>query len=221
MDPGERKGWSEIISAADIDRHMAENGQAQVIAELLYEMLQSVPVMKPGKILFAGAGTGQLIDYVSLEPLADVTVVFSDLTDRFRPRLEQRLAPFRTLHWQWKQDDIERTQLSGPFDAVMISMVLQHVEWTRAIDSIVSLTPKIIYVVEQRNDRGGHAVTKSRELAPSIRTFAEVANPALVPESQLTEKLNGAGFVKMLHLERPVPDDKTLFGLVYNRQANS
>lgn len=221
MDPGERKGWSEIVLAADIDRHMAENGQAPVMAELLCEMLQAMPVAKPGKILFAGAGTGQFIDYVSPEVFADFTMVFSDLTDRFRPLLEQRLAPCRTLHWQWRQDDIERTQLSGPFDAVVISMVLQHVEWTRAIDSIISLVPQKMYIVEQRNDRGGHAVTKSRELAPSIRTFAEVANPALVPEPLLTRKLQGLGFEKALHLERAVPDDKTLFGLVYNRQANS
>ncbi len=215
MDPGEKAGWTQIVSAEDLDRHMADNGQAEAIANIFFKMFQSVPVAKDSLLLFAGAGTGQIFDYISPEKFFDFNLLFSDLSNQFLLALQKRLKSFPSLRWKWVQDDIENTVLSQTLDGVFVSMVLQHVEWEKAIHSIARLQPNKIYIIEQRNDRGGHAVTKSRDLAPSIKKFSEVANPTLVTESKLTEKLKELGFVKSLYLERSVQDDKTLFGLTY------
>ena len=42
MDPGERKGWMEIITVDDLDNHMAAIGQAEANAGIVNKCLPNI-----------------------------------------------------------------------------------------------------------------------------------------------------------------------------------
>lgn len=57
MDNALRHAWRRLITAADLDDHMAQFGQARANAELLQSILDSSAREKPVNLLIAGAGT--------------------------------------------------------------------------------------------------------------------------------------------------------------------
>ncbi len=65
MDERLREAWTTIIQAEDYDAHMCAVGQAQANAGLVLELFRERPPHRGAKILFAGAGTGQMFDFVA------------------------------------------------------------------------------------------------------------------------------------------------------------
>jgi len=64
MDPELRRASTEIVTAEDYEEHMASIGQAQAAAELTQQLVQSASLRPGSRITIAGAGTGQMFDFV-------------------------------------------------------------------------------------------------------------------------------------------------------------
>src|SRR4051812_33774201 len=109
-----REAWASV-NAGDYDAHMAAVGQAEANAHLVRRVLADHPPAGP-RLVFAGAGTGQMFDYVSPDFLRPFEVTFTDISRPLLARLAQRLrdvAPDWSAHRE-AVDDVEDTRLSGP-----------------------------------------------------------------------------------------------------------
>lgn len=218
MDANLRKAWTEVITVEDLDRHLAAVGQAEVNAGLLVEMLSESSLPAGAELLIAGAGTGQLFDYADVAALAPYRLTCTDINGEFLAALEARLRKTPGLRASVRVDDVEATELHGPFDAVAAILLLEHIEWRKGITALARLDPEWMYLVIQRNEGAPDPLTPKRDLAPSIRQFGAMARPALVSEPDLTAFLAESGYAIHRRYERPVPDEKTMVGLMARRR---
>ncbi len=62
MDKGEKIGWTNIITADDLDTHLIDIGQAKVNASIVAQMLTDFPLNNNATLLIPGCGTGQIFD---------------------------------------------------------------------------------------------------------------------------------------------------------------
>src|SRR6266480_2448898 len=115
-----RDAWSRTIKAEDYEAHMAAIGQAQANAALVAEYLQAQPPSRHASLLFAGAGTGQMFEYVPPEILLPFNVTFTDINAGYLNHHEQ--LAFRQL---------------------------AHVEWRAALATLCKLTERELFVVIQ------------------------------------------------------------------------
>jgi hypothetical protein len=220
MDRYLREAWTRIVLADDLDTHMAAVGQAQANAALVEMMMTTGEAPERRTVLFAGAGTGQMFDYVNDSFLAPYHVTFTDINAAFLERLRERLAG-SSLKYETVVDDIEDSTLSGRFGTAVVVLVLEHVEWQKALRSLAALQPEIIHLVVQRNPPDqDNAITPGRTLPPSIARASEKAHPLLVDPEAIRSLLEGEGYVLVRCFERPVPDAKTMIGLTFSRQAD-
>jgi hypothetical protein len=217
MDPNLREAWTGIVTADDYDEHMRAVGQAQANAALVEEMVTAGPEPARSTLLFVGAGTGQMFDYVSPAFLAPYRLTFTDINAAFLERLRERLA-VSGLDYEAVVDDVERPALVGPFGAAVVVLVLEHVEWRKALDGLAALRPEVLHLVVQRNPPGlEEAVTPGRVLPPSLARAAETAHPTLVDPEEVASYLRGHGYALVARREKGVPDDKTMIGLTFAR----
>ena len=114
---------------------------AEANAFLLRDLLEGVA----GRVLIAGAGTGQMFPYLPADFLAACQVTCSDVNPVFLERLRERFA------CQTVVDDIEDSRLLPGFAAIAVVLVLEHVDWRRALDSLVRLQPEQLVLIVQRN----------------------------------------------------------------------
>lgn len=91
-----REAWLTYIDPDDYETHMAANGQAQANASLVDEFFRDTRPPVGSSILFAGAGTGQIFDYVRAEMLAPYDVTFADINPVFLARLTARVQSIRS-----------------------------------------------------------------------------------------------------------------------------
>ena len=220
MDSNLRKGWTEIITADDIDRHLKDIGQASVNASLVSEMLTAFPTKPHSKFLVAGAGTGQMFDFVPPKIFQGHEVTFTDINPVYLERLTARLGNDPNgFRYKTLADDLERSKLVGPFDAALIVLVLEHIDWHRGLVTLLSFQPENLYFIIQRNDPGSETINAKRDLAPSIQEFAKIATPTLVPQAHLLEYIEAHGYKLLKSFERVVPDQKTMIGLVAEKKV--
>src|SRR5579883_144987 len=92
MDAGLRRAWTEIVTPEDYEAHMLAVGQAQAAAELTRHVISTAAPAPGARIVFAGAGTGQMLDWLDPDMLRPYRLTFSDLNPVFLARLQQRLA---------------------------------------------------------------------------------------------------------------------------------
>ncbi len=191
---------------------MARIGQAEANAFLLRDLLEGVA----GRVLIAGAGTGQMFPYLPADFLAACQVTCSDVNPVFLARLRERFA------CQTVVDDIEDSRLLPGFAAIAVVLVLEHVDWRRALDSLVRLQPEQLVLIVQRNPADvAAAVTPGRLPPGTMRVFAGEAPPHLIPVPELVELLNARGFTLLREDARAVQDGKSMRGLVFTREPQS
>jgi SAM-dependent methyltransferase len=206
-----REAWTTRVTAEDYEEHMSRIGQAEANALLLEEMLRDVPA--GARVLIAGAGTGQMFGYLPADFLAGRQVICSDVNPLFLAKLRGRFA------CQTVVDDIEDSQLTPGFGAIAVVLVLEHVDWRRAVESLCRLQPERLVLIVQRNPADVSAAVTPGRLPPgSMRVFAEETPPHLVPVGELKEKLGGLGFEVVREEARAVQDGKFMLGLVLRRQ---
>ncbi len=171
MESDLRRAWISVVRASELDRHMAGNGQAQANARILGEMLAAMALPPGARILMPGAGTGQFLDYMDISLLRPLQVVFTDINAEFLKVLEKRLKRSGDLRARVEVDDCEQPAVHGPFEAMLTALLLEHVDWPKAVEAFAALQPRFLAFVIQRNEGDPNMVATSRKLAPSIEAF--------------------------------------------------
>lgn len=204
-----REIWREHIDAGDYERHMAAIGQAQANAELLADLFRDHAPPAGARLLFAGAGAGQCFDYFSAPALARYRLTFTDINPIYLQRLAVRLGDleFRTV-----VDDIEATTLEGGFDLAIVILVLEHVDWRKAVEGLARQAARVFTVI-QRNP----AEPPPSRLEGSLAVFRE-SPPRLVDRGELIAEFEGRGFRLWRTAERAVADAKTMVGLDFRQE---
>jgi len=131
---------------------MAKVGQAQANAQLVADWLHHSRPKLNSSVLFAGAGTGQMLDLLPPEILFPYRVTFTDINSEFLKRLESRLKNQQAgLHFRVLVDDVERSNLPTDFTLAIAVLVLEHVDWHQAVASLCRLSTSKVFVVIQQN----------------------------------------------------------------------
>jgi len=215
---GLREAWTKLIQAEDYDAHMAAVGQAQANAALLAELFERRPPRQGSKVLFAGAGTGQLFDYISPEFLNPYGVTFTDINAEYLKRLAGRLTGKTRFEFAIVVDDIEASQLHGTFELVVAILVLEHVEWRKAIAEMCRLASHRVFVVLQEDPANMPSAMKpSRPPIGTMRVFTEL-NPHLVPQAEVVAEFTRHGFELAHSSAREVLDAKKMVALEFEKR---
>jgi hypothetical protein len=213
--PSLREAWTRIVQTDDYETFMASIGQAQANARLVSAMLPA----EPGRVLFAGAGAGQMLEYLDPAALAMHRLVFTDINPAFLVRLEQRLRAAGLSEFETVVDDLENTALSGPFDVAVVVLVLEHIDWRRGVASLVKLHPgRCNIVIQQNPPEMASAVTPGRVPPGTMGVFVE-ARPRLVVREELLEAMAEHGYVLDGERVEEVADGKRMVGLSWTRDV--
>jgi threonine dehydrogenase-like Zn-dependent dehydrogenase len=200
-----REAWL-TVEPADYEQHMAGIGQAQANAGLMAAWLAAVAADET--VLVAGAGTGQMFDFLAPEAATTSRMVFTDLNPVFLAKLRERLGEATTL-----VDDIEATQLPGAYPHAAVTLVLEHVDWRRAIHSFRRWQSRRVLTVIQENPANlASAVTPGRTVPGTMNVFRERAHPELVPLAELTAAMADLGYTLEQVHPAPVSDGKRMLG---------
>lgn len=205
-----REAWKSGIEAEDYERHMAAIGQAQANAGLLEEFARGLE--EGARLLVAGAGPGQFLEHMEASAFERVRAVFSDISGAFLQRLRGRLEGAVCV-----ADDLERSGLKGPFDAVSVTLVLEHIDWGRGVETLCGWGAAEVLIVVQRNPAEmATAVSPARQLPGSMERFRQL-HPALIEPAALCAAMEEGGYRLSGERRRAVADGKTMVGLVFKR----
>jgi len=212
-----KRSWAEVIQPEDYEKHMANVGQAQANASLTKDLIQHARLPNGAKILFAGAGPGQMFEFVDCAYLRPFTITFTDINPKFLERLKERAVAAGLQDFSVVLDDVESSELEGPFNAVVFVLVLEHVDWRRAL---AAFRPSAFVLIIQRNPEGmTTAVTPGRERPSSMKRAEDDEQPELLRQDELTSFLEKLGYELKHEDYRPVADGKTMCGLVFGTRA--
>jgi len=215
MDEALRQAWTEIVTAADYEQHMAAIGQAQAAAELTAHLLDCASLADASTVAVIGAGTGQMFEFLDGAVFRRYHLVCTDLNPSFLICLRGRLKR-QGLEAEILEDDFEQSRLAGGVDFLLATLVLEHIDWRRGVGIVVALRPAYFAVILQENPAGmASAITPGRRLPPSIARAAETAHPVLVPREELIAMLGENGYACREIAARPVADGKSLTGLLF------
>lgn len=216
-----RKAWTEIIQPDDYDAHMAAVGQAQANAALVADYLNSQLSNTNASILFVGAGTGQMFDFVSPNILRPFSVTFADINTTYLERLSARLTPVKGLVFKTQPDDIEQTKISRRFGLVVATLVLEHVDWRKAVAIICSLAARDAFVVIQENPPdAGTAMNPTRQIPSTMKIFKDV-HPTLISPADLDSEFERHSFSRSYSTERQVADAKKMLARAFTRSNHN
>lgn len=208
-----RDAWTTTVQVKDYEAHMAAIGQAQANAAHIRDFL-SRAAEPEARILIAGAGTGQMFDFLSPGLFAPYQTCFTDINPRFLACLRQRCPGAVCV-----ADDLERSSLQGPFHAAAAVLVLEHIDWRKGLDTLVRLRPRYLFLVLQCNPAGlTTAVTPTRVLPGTMQVFAH-AHPSLVDKNEAATHLQRFGYALIEEWPRQVLDSKVMLGLLFERPA--
>jgi hypothetical protein len=215
MDAGLRRAWTEIVTPDDYDNHMAAVGQAQAAAELTAWLIESA-ALKPGsRITIAGAGTGQIFEFLDPAIFRSCCLTCADLNPAFLMRLKERVARCG-LDAEIVEDDIERTALEPEPDLLIATLLLEHIDWRRGVQVFAGLRPGACGIILQENPSGmTTAVTPGRQLPPSMARAVEIGHPTLVPKEEAVQTMSVQGYICCANTHRDVADGKRLVALLF------
>lgn len=195
---------------------MTNVGQAQANAGLMRDLVLAAKVAPESRVLIAGAGPGQFFQFASADYLESHEVVLTDINPSFVELALARAAEAGLERVEAQVDDIEATQLVGPFALAVLVLVLEHVDWRRAIGQVVGLGVGFLLIVIQRNPESLETmVTPHRELPGSLKACQSGEKPHLLEEAEVISCLSDVGFALSKRDERQVPDGKSMVGLMF------
>lgn len=210
-----KKHWRDLVDVEDLDAHMFEVGQAAVNADLIKKMISQFPLQADSTLYVPGCGTGQMFDFLKPSDLGKLNFIFSDYKPEFLEKLKNRLpsgTKFQTL-----LDDVEESELDQKADAALIVLLLEHVDWKRALDNILKVQPEKIFLIIQEQDATDSMINKNRQLRPSMKKFSEIAKTELVDRKELERYLNLYQFQLQAIFIETVPHTKRMVALVFNK----
>src|SRR5579875_517909 len=110
MDSNLRLAWTRIVTAEDYDEHMENVGQAHALAVLTTKLIAAANLCQGSRFVIAGAGTGQMFDFVDPDLFRRFDLICTDLNPLFLIHLKRRLLQ-RGLSAFLIADDFEQTAL--------------------------------------------------------------------------------------------------------------
>ncbi|MGA9106818.1 MAG: class I SAM-dependent methyltransferase, partial [Bryobacteraceae bacterium] len=180
--------------------------------------IRSATVPAGSRVVIAGAGTGQALDFVDPALLRPFRLTFTDLNPAFLARLTRRLVR-HGLAATVLEDDIEQTALEPAPDLLLATLLLEHIDWRRGVEAIAGLRPAACGIIIQENPEGmTSAVTPGRPIPASIAKAVEIAHATLVPRQDLLAALAARGYVCRDTWVCEVADGKKLAALLFVRQ---
>ena len=215
----ERRAWLHLVKPGELDAHMASIGQAETNAGIVRDMFRSLPLAEGGKLLVHGCGSCQMLDYLSLSDLGNISFTFADLSPAMMEEGKGRLSKVNNATYDLLIDDIEHSDLVGHYDAVLLVLVLLHVDWRCALGNMLRLSPRRFYIIEQEQGPGVSSVTIKEKLLPSMEEYRVVSEMTLVLREELMSFMNSRGYRLQWSATRPVPGDKAMMGVVFERTA--
>ena|SRR5579885_1843576 len=218
MDEALRRAWTEIVTPDDYEEHMARIGQAQAGADLTRHLIETSRPPFGARILFAGAGTGQMLDFLDASVLRPFRLVFTDLSTSFLERLKRRLRQLE-LTAEVIEDDFENTALQPGPDLLIATLLLEHIDWHRGVDTISALRPAACGIIIQENPpEMKSAITPGRVLPRSIAEASSQAHPVLVPYDELVPAFGACGYEMTDTASREVADGKRLIAVLFQEK---
>jgi hypothetical protein len=215
MDPELRRAWTEVVTADDYERHMATIGQAQAAAELTLWALRSAGLAAGDAVTVAGAGTGQMLEFLDPEALRPYRLTFGDLNREYLERLGERLTRLGIVG-ELVVDDFEETRLADAPALLLATLLLEHIDWRRGVESMARLRPRRCAIVMQENPPGmATAVTPGRVVPESIAKAMATAHAKLVAREELAAEMERLGYGLRGEESREVADGKRLVGLLF------
>jgi hypothetical protein len=195
---------------------MSNIGQAQAAATLTAFLINTGQLPAASRITIAGAGTGQLLDFLDPEILRPHRLTYSDINPNFLARLRTRLTT-HDLDGNILLDDLERTALPPRPQLLIATLLLEHIDFQLGLDAIAQLKPHALGIILQENPPNmTTAVTPGRTLPPSIAKAIDAgAQPVLIPRDQLTCALATHNYSLVSSLSADVPDSKRLLALLF------
>ena len=219
MDPALRRAWTEIVSADDYEAHMAAIGQAQAAADLTRHLIQAAALRPGSRIAIAGAGTGQMFDFLNPAVFRPYRLTCTDLNPAFLARLRERLASYG-VEAETVVDDIEQTALPPGPDLLLATLLLEQIDWCCGIEAFAGRNSAACGIILQENPPDmTTAVTPGRRLPPSMAKAVEGAYPILVPRDGLIAAMAAHGYTHRESAVRAVADGKRLVGLLFGRSG--
>jgi 2-polyprenyl-3-methyl-5-hydroxy-6-metoxy-1,4-benzoquinol methylase len=204
-----RQAWTGLIDAGDYEAHMASIGQAQANAGLVGQLLRDAAPPPGAAILFAGAGTGQMFDYLVPVVLSPYRTTFTDINAEYLDLLEARLESCE-IAYETVVDDVERSGLIECFDLVIAVLVLEHVDWRSAVDTLCRLSNGRVFVVVQEDPPH----LKPRVAIGTMQVLREIPS-ALIDREELGRAFEKQGFRTRTISARVVADGKKMIGIEY------
>jgi len=195
--------WRNHITADDYERHMASTGQPQANADLLAELFRDHTPTPGAAVLFAGAGTGQIFDHFAPAVLADYRVTCTDINPAYLLRLTARYECATAT------DDIESPVLRGPFDLAIVTLVLEHVDWRRAVAGLCGMAARVFIVIQE--DPPGSIARPLEGTLAGLRSH-------LLDRGELIAQFREGAFDLLRTSVREVRDGKTMVGLDFTRR---
>ncbi len=215
MEPELQLAWTRVITADDYDEHMAAIGQAQASAALTVEMIRVIDPPVNSRIVVAGAGTGQMFDFVDAGLFRPFTLICTDLNPKLLGRLKQRVIR-QGLSVHIAADDIENTALASAPHLLLVTLVLEHIDWRKGVEAIAKIGPMACGVIIQENPQGmASAVTPGRCLPGSIEAAVRFAHPTLISHSELLHEFEQRGYNGAVTRARHVADGKRLVSTLF------
>ena len=198
---------------------MFQVGQAEANAQLVADWLRSSPPKPGSQILFAGAGTGQMFDFVSPEILSPYQVTFTDINVDYLKRLESRLKSETQVHFEITVDNVEHPRLPSKYTLAVVVLVLEHVDWHLAVAALCTLNVESVFVVIQENPpTSAMAVIENQPLVGTMRIFRKV-HPMLLNREALIKEFEYHGFCLIYSSEKRVLYEKRMVGLGFRKKT--
>ena len=214
-----KEGWAGVVRPEEYDAHMSNVGQAQMNAAMVMRLMESLDIPDGGRILFAGAGTGQMFLYANFRPLNHHSTVFTDISPTLLETLRIRAEEHDLVNFEVRVDDIENSQLEPGFAAVIVVLVLEHVDWKRAVSELVRLSKGRILIVIQENPAGmTENASPHRPLAESLKTAMANEKPHLIDRDELVAEMGHCGMELYNQLACEVPDGKKMVYLLFDHR---
>jgi len=180
-----RRAWTEIIQANDYDDHMAAVGQAQANARLVLRFLAENSFAPDSRIIFVGAGTGQMLDFIPADALLGFSTVFTDINVNYLAVLRSRLQQSGKTPARFGiiVDDLENSSIRSEFAAVIAVLVLEHLDWRKAIASMGKLGQRMFVIVQENPPGLSTTMTRGRATFGSMAVFESLDSERIDPEA--------------------------------------
>lgn len=215
MNPSLRRAWTEVVTGEDYEQHMAAIGQAEAAAALTAEMIRHAALQAGARLVVAGAGTGQMFDFLDAALFRPFRLICTDLNATFLTRLRNRLLR-QNINALVFADDIERTALPEGPDFVLVVLLLEQIDWRNGIETIAALRPNACGIVIQENPPGMvSAVTPGRSIPASMAEAFQTVQPNLVPRDGLCSAFETRGYRCAVTNAREVADGKRLVSMMF------